>query len=35
VSVPEFNGQLIRLVAPALEQVRVVVDTIFGEHGGL
>ncbi|MDX6379825.1 MAG: nitrite reductase large subunit [Rubrobacteraceae bacterium] len=28
----EFNGQLIGLVAPALEQVRVVVDTILGER---
>ena len=28
----EFNGQLIGLVAPALEQVRVVVDTIMGER---
>ena len=28
----EFNGQLIGLVAPALEQVRVVVDSIFGER---
>ena len=28
----EFNGQLIGLVVPALEQVRVVVDTIFGER---
>ncbi len=26
----EFNGQLIGLVAPALEQVRVVVDTVLG-----
>ncbi len=28
----EYNGQLIGLVAPALEQVRVVVDTILGER---
>ncbi len=28
----EFNGQLIGLVAPALEQVRVVVDTVLGER---
>lgn len=28
----EFQGQLIGLVAPALEQVRVVVDTILGER---
>lgn len=28
----EFDGQLIGLVAPALEQVRVVVDTILGER---
>ena len=28
----EFKGQLIGLVAPALEQVRVVVDTILGER---
>ena len=28
----EFNGQLIGLVVPALEQVRIVVDTIFGER---
>src|SRR4051794_38350323 len=28
----EFNGQLTGLVTPALEQVRVVVDTILGER---
>ncbi|HET7480423.1 MAG TPA: FAD-dependent oxidoreductase, partial [Rubrobacteraceae bacterium] len=28
----EYNGQLIGLVAPAMEQVRVVVDTILGER---
>lgn len=28
----EFNGQTIGLVAPALEQVRVVVDTVLGER---
>ncbi|CAN5115973.1 NADPH-nitrite reductase [soil metagenome] len=28
----EFNGQLVGLVAPALEQVRVVVDTVLGER---
>lgn len=28
----EYNGQLIGLVAPALEQVRVVVDTVLGER---
>ncbi|MBA4116255.1 MAG: NAD(P)/FAD-dependent oxidoreductase [Rubrobacter sp.] len=28
----EFNGQVIGLVAPALEQVRVVVDTVLGER---
>ncbi len=28
----EFDGQLIGLVAPALEQVRVVVDTVLGER---
>ena len=28
----EFRGQLVGLVAPALEQVRVVVDTILGER---